>query len=461
MSKIIKRVLTATGALLVAAVFYVCWRSFPIATGYAAKVMCSAVFVSGRNPNDVVKSDLDFFPVNLTNIHVDPKDSSVTCSMIGTATRRAIFRKGSGATLVNDLSEQTLRAQRFRFPSLPPSISDSLPWPAGDKMVDPFPANIDTVKLADAIRIAFPQSDSPFVNVTRALIILYDGKIIAERYAPGFTAQTRLAGWSMTKSITGALAGILVKQGKLRLDAPAAVPEWQKKDDPRKTITVRHLLQQTSGLDFDEVYDKRSHANTMLFMRGDAGKYAASQKLLHQPGTQFSYSSGNTNILSRLIRYTIGDNAYHKFPYEELFYRTGMNSSLLEPDASGTFVGSSFCYATARDWARFGLLYLNNGKANGVQLLPEDWVKQSTVPATAALQGEYGFQWWLNAGAANTPHDRLFPELPADMFFADGYEGQSIFVIPSKKIVLVRLGLTKGKQWGENEVLKEVIESVR
>ncbi len=263
------------------------------------------------------------------------------------------------------------------------------------------------------------------------------------------------------KSITSAIAGVLVEQNRLNIDAPAPVPEWKENDDPRHQITTRHLLQQTTGLKFEEVYSKSSHATRMLCEHGDMGAYAASLRLQHAIGSRFHYSSGNSNILSRIIRHIVGDNDYHAFPYEQLFYRIGMYSIVLEPDASGTFVGSSFCFATARDWARFGLLYLNNGMFNGQQILSPDWVKQSVTPSSVAEQGEYGFQWWLNKGKAGRREKRLFPTLPEDLFFADGFEGQNVFVIPSKKLVVVRLGFTRKKEYGEVRFLEDVIAAVK
>ena len=190
------------------------------------------------------------------------------------------------------------------------------------------------------------------------------------------------------------------------------------------------------------------------------GAYAASLPLKHPPGTEFHYSSGNTNILSRIIRHVVGDDDYYAFPYEHLLYKLGMYNTVLEPDASGTFVGSSYCYATARDWARFGLLYLTNGSYNGQQLLPIGWVEQSLTPSSAARRGEYGFKWWLNAGEKNRPSNRLFPTLPPDLYYADGFEGQNIFVIPSKKLVVVRLGLTRKRQYGEVEFLEEILNAI-
>lgn len=448
-------------ALLLVAGFYYCWIAFPIATGYGAKVMCSAVFVSERDERDILAEDLNFAPVSFANYRVDRNDSSVTCSMFGFAVRKAIYRQGLGATIVNERSEREIRSQRFRLPVQPQVNTDTIPWPMGDKQADSFPVQVDRARLLSAVDAVFERKEEEYTNLTRALIVLYDGRIVAERYAPGFTRRTRFAGWSMTKSITGALAGILVKQKTLSIYQPALVDEWIKGEDKRRLVTVKHLLQQTSGLDFKEVYNKPADANRMLFVKGDAAKYAADRRLMNTPGAAFNYSSGNSNILSGIYRRLIGDSLYHSFPYKQLFYKVGMYSTLLECDASGTFVGSSFCYATARDWARFGALYLNNGMFNGEQVLPPDWVQLSTTPATAAEAGEYGFQWWLNAGAPQDSLSRLYPELPADMYFADGYEGQNIFVIPSKKLVVVRLGLSRNKHWGEHEFLQAVVEAVK
>lgn len=441
-------------------IIYYCWVSFPVATGYGAKVLCSAVFVSGRNENDIKAQELEFTPLNFADFEVNYEDSSVTCSLWGFAKRKAIYRKGLGCTVVNELSEKQIRSQPFRIAVAPAINPDTIPWPMGDKVVDSFSFGIDSFALANAVENIFRETDTLNPNRTRAIIVLYNNQIIAEQYAPGFLKSTRLTGWSMTKSVTSAITGILVKENRLNIDSPASVPEWQDRKDNRHQITVRHLLQQTSGLEFEEIYSKSSHATRMLCQKGDMGAYAASLPLKRPPGTQFHYSSGNTNILSRIIRQMIGDNNYHAFPYESLFYKIGMYSVVLEPDASGTFVGSSYCFATARDWARFGLLYLNNGLCNGEQILPEGWVKESVTPSGATEQGQYGFKWWLNAGEKGRSENRLFPSLPEDMFYADGFEGQNVFIIPSKKLVVVRLGLTRKRQYGEKEFLEAVIKSL-
>ena len=455
-----KKLIIAVCIVAVLYAVYYCSQVFPVATGYGAKIMGSGIFISGRSEQSIKDQEMNFTPLNMATFTIDYKDSSVTCSLAGMASQKAIFRKGLGVTLVNGLTEKEIRAQRFTVPAPATGRTDTMAWPMGDRIADPYPSCVDSLAVVNAVANTFVLGDGEPANQTRALIVLYDGRIIAEKYAPGYSASSRLNGWSMTKSIIGALTGIFVNQKGLKIDEPAPVPEWSDPKDLRHAITTRHLLQQTTGLDFEERYDKSSHANRMLFVEADAAGYAAARPHNKKPGEDFRYSSGNTNLLSRIIRQKLGDSIYHSFPYTQLFYKLGMYQTVIEPDASGTFIGSSFCYGTARDWARFGLLYLNNGKSNGEQILPEDWVRQTVTPASATERGEYGFQWWLNAGEKNNPSNRLYPDLPLDMFYADGYEGQNVFVIPSQKLVVVRLGFTKTSQWGENELLKSLIGSI-
>jgi len=207
-----------------------------------------------------------------------------------------------------------------------------------------------------------------------------------------------------------------------------------------------------------ENYSRSSDATRMLFEKADMGGYTASRPLKAKAGSVFYYSSGNSNILSRIIRQTLGDSSYYSFPYQQLFYKLGMYSAVLEPDPSGTFVGSSYMYATARDWARFGLLYLNDGVYNNERILPEGWVAKSTRPASADRQG-YGYQIWLNTGGDTLI--KKYAAAPADMFYADGFESQLIFVIPSKKMVVVRLGLTQHNNFNANKFLQDVLSAIK
>jgi hypothetical protein len=304
----------------------------------------------------------------------------------------------------------------------------------------------------------FVEEDTILPVRTRAVVVVYDGQLIAEHYADGFNNKTKLAGWSMTKTVTGALIGILAGKGKLLVTTPAPVPEWQSDGDPRHYISIENLLQQRSGLDFDEVYYRKSDATKMLFQKSDMAAFTASHPLKFKPGSVFHYSSGNSNILSRIIRQTVGDSVYVCFPYNELFYKIGMYSAVLEPDPSGTFVGSSYMFASARDWARLGMLFLNDGVANNKRILPEGWVAKSTKAVSPDKRG-YGYQIWLNTGIDSSV--KHYPSAPSDMFYADGFEGQFIFVIPSKKLVIVRLGLTPYNNFDADRFLHDVLACIK
>ncbi|MEI9808871.1 MAG: serine hydrolase [Bacteroidota bacterium] len=432
------------------------WKAFPLISGYGAKNLCSAVYLQHRNPEEVIKEEFGSFPLSLGSFTVNEKDSSVTGSVWGLAKRKAIYRQGLGATIVNDYSEKEIRAQHFDLPSPPAVNTDTISWPAGDKLTDSMPAAVYTEILNKVLETALKETKDGKSVHTRAVLVVYDGQLVVERYAPGFDKNTVMLGWSMSKSITSAMIGILVKEGKLNINSPAPVPEW--KGDGRNKITIKDLLQQASGLDFREVYTSPSEVTNMLFNKGDMGAFTANRPLKYEPGTVFNYSSGNSNILSRIIRHTVGEKGYAAFPYRALFYKIGMFHTLLEPDASGTYIGSSYSYATARDFARFGLLYYNNGKWNGEQVLPENWVKETIQPVLADKQKRYGYQFWLNGFDAKDSSRHLYPDVPADMFFADGYGGQYIYIIPSKKLVIVRLGLHNND---ENKLLREIISAIR
>jgi CubicO group peptidase (beta-lactamase class C family) len=433
------------------------WRAMPIISGFGAKIMASSVYLQHRNPDDVLKQELAFFPITLGSFTVNREDSSVTGSVWGLAKRKAIYRTGIGCTLVNEYSEDSIRHQHFSIPPAPVQNTDTIAWPYGDKTTDSLPANINKALLQQAIDNTIQaKSKNGKPGLTRAVLVVYDGQLIGEQYALGFNKQTVQIGWSMTKSLTAAMIGVLVQQGKLNVNAPAPVPEWA--GTPKQTITLKNILQQSTGLDFIEDYNNPSEATNMLFKRADMGGYTASLSLKYTPGSQWYYSSGNANILSRIIRQTVGDAGYSSFPYQSLFHKINMYSLVLEPDASGTYVGSSYSYATARDFARFGLLYYNNGKWKGEQLLPENWVKESIQPASSDTLHHYGYQLWLNGYPGKDSTHHLFPDVPNDLYFADGWGGQNIYIIPSKKLIVVRLGV---RTIDDNLLLKEIIQSIQ
>jgi len=426
--------------VLVLCISYVGITFPPVMAGMAAKTICSCVYVTGRTVDSVIEKELQVFP-GLSSASITlHRDSTVRAKILWKESR-AIFRKGLGCTLLSTLAADEIRGKQV---SLSPSRTvnpDSIAWPGGNLTDTLLLPKANYRIINQALVEAFEENDPNRPINTHAVLVVYDGQIIGEKYAPGFDQNSKLLGWSMAKSITNALIGVLVQEGLLETQKPVPVEEW--KNDERKEITLHHLLQASSGLSWSESYFiPTSDFHRMFIHSDDKARYAASRKLKHVPGEFFQYSSGTTNILCGIIRRVVGDEQYYKFPYENLFYKIGMNHAVIEADASGTFVGSSYVFATARDWARFGLLYLNDGMFDGERILPEGWVRYSTQPAPGASMGEYGAQWWLNHGTEGNPDNRKYPELPADAFWADGFEEQYVMVIPSRKLVIVRLGVS-------------------
>jgi CubicO group peptidase (beta-lactamase class C family) len=461
MKKILLRSLLVIAVIVLVWTVHFAWVSFPIISGFDAKQVCTCIFVSGRTKASIDTAEMSEYPFNLAKYEISMQDSSVTASVFGFAKRKAIYRKGIGCTLINDLTEAQVRSQVF---SIPPPIAinpDSVLFPLGDKINDTIPPGIDITKLNAAVNAAFTESVPNKKQRTRAVLVVYDGKLVAEKYASGFTKNTRMYGWSMAKSLGSALIGTLVQQGKLDIKQPAPVPEWSNANDPRHAITIEDLLHQMSGLDFLEDYTEASDVTNMLYKKGDMAAFAADHSLAHQPGAVFNYSSGNSNILSGIIRQTVGGKNYAAYPFSALFYKIGMYNSLFEPDASGTYVNSSYINATARDYTRFGLLYYHDGVWNGERILPEDWVHQTVTSPSSNKLKNYGYQFWLNGINSHNPTKREFPDVPADMFYCDGFADQGIFIIPSKKLVIVRLGLTLDKSFDTNAFLKSIIEAVQ
>lgn len=446
-------------AIILVALIYVLVTFPPVMMGMAAKTMCSCVYVAGRTPESVREKELQVFPgLSSMNIELSP-DSTATAKFLGRS-RKAIFRKGLGCTLLSERDESEVRAQKTIVDSSTIPNLDSVAWPLGNLINIEEPVEgVNREAVLKAVDEAFADKDPKNPIFTHAVLVVYDGKIIAEKYAQGFNRNSPMMGWSMTKSITNGLVGVLVKEGKLDVNAPAPVPEWQH--DERKSITLNILLQATAGTEWNESYfDPSSDFHTMFIKKDDKGAYAASRPTENPPGTVFRYSSAATNIISRIVRQTVGDDQYYKFPQEKLFHKAGMYTVVLEPDASGTFVGSSYSYASARDWARYGLLYLNDGVANGERIFPEGWVRYSTTPSTAAPLGQYGAQIWLNAGRADNPTERLYPAWPTDAFLFDGFEHNFVVVVPSKKLVVVRLGVTHNKNFDLEKLVADVIKAV-
>ncbi|MDE3157131.1 MAG: serine hydrolase [Acidobacteriota bacterium] len=421
-----------------------------------AKILCSGVFIAGRDPAEVLTDD----------VRVDGK--AVLASGAVTVRRQppavvitepgihveAVYRQGVGCTLLNGASEAEVYGQ-YTAPPAPAVTRSTAPWPDGDGGPGPLPTDVNATALDAALTYAFSEPAQPaapaggqapqkLIRDTRAVVIAWNGRLIAERYAAPFTATTPQLGYSMTKSLINALTGILVREGKLSVDEHPPVPEWRA-GDPRTAITLDDMLHMSTGLQFVEAYsDQLVDTVLMLYAEPDAAHYAAEKPLLQTPGSVWQYSSGTTNLISRIDRQAVGGALadYFTFPQRALFSKVGADSAVMEPDASGTFLGSTFMYATARDWARLGQLYLDDGVWHGERIFPEGWVKYTATPAPHAPDGRYGAQFWLNAGDPADPSKRSWPHMPTDTFAMIGYQGQAVVIIPSRHLVVVRLGET-------------------
>jgi len=468
----LQRILTVVAGIAIVLLVAAGWfmvKAMPIGTGYVAKYLCTSTFMSGRDPQTVFVEDIK--PVNpLTKVvrwNINPAKRTVTATAFTAFTAKAVYREGCGCTLMVGTAEAALRRQRFYQPDndyMKPELTPDQPWPLGDgEPVDPRSLGVNARKLNKALDEAFAEPGGNQLRQTRAVAVVYEGQLITERYAPGFGRDMPMLGWSMSKSVTNALVGLLVGQGRLVLKDPAPVPEWRDPDDPRHEITLDQLMRMSSGLAFEERYGPLADITDMLFRAHDFGAFAAQSHLEVPPDQKWSYSSGTANIIARIVRYEAEKTTpnYYQFFREALFDRVGMTSLVLEPDSSGTFVGSSYAVATVRDWARFGLLYLQDGVWNGERILPEGWVQYTTTPTPKAPKGQYGAMFWLNAGAPGDPDDRPLPHAPVDTYYADGYQGQRVIVIPSKKLVLVRFGATTpSSAWDTDAFITGVLQAL-
>jgi CubicO group peptidase (beta-lactamase class C family) len=434
-------------AILIYCFFYIN-SLIPIFTGYPAKFLCSAIFASGRDQSEVEVLDLHFSFVRFVKNVVNRQDSSVASSFLW-GSSKAIYRKGFGATLAHGGTETGLR--KIKYPEVKLNWSpDTVKWPTGNLMPKKT-TGADTLRLE---RIAEKLLDEEGYNGHAfGFMVVHKGVPVVEAYQPQYNEKTRFLSWSMAKSITGALAGILVKDGTWRLDQSALLPEW--KNDDRAKITINDLLQMQSGLKWNESYGNRSDVTLMLFCQSDFARFTFEKPLKYPAGTHWEYSSGAVNILNYLMRKTIGNDAgYYQFAQTRLYDKIGMQYPVFEVDASGTQVGSSYFFASVRDYARFGLLYLNDGLANGERILPEGWVKYTATPASDS-KGGYGALFWLNQSG-------FYPSAPADMYSCSGHDGQEIFIIPSKELVIVVVGYSPGPKNSMkfDELLGDILKTV-
>jgi CubicO group peptidase (beta-lactamase class C family) len=407
-----------------------------VATGYSAKIVCSNVFIAGRDADEVLAFDVQApgHPIlKLIDIDVDRDARTVRAGLLGLfGNSVAIARQGLGCASVPDGDVEAAAAVSLA-PVTPILKPDAL-WPAGER-VEPSQSPAIATILNDR------EMTGPGM---RAVVVVHNGRIVGERYGPGFSAETPLLGWSMTKTVTSAIVGTLIREEQLALDQTSLFEEWSI--DRRDEISLADLMSMSSGLEFNEDYGDVTDVTRMLYLEPDMAGFAASKPLADGIGEVFSYSSGTSVMIARIWQDLFDDEAAAlAWPRKALFAPLGMDSAVMETDARGTFVGSSYVYATARDWARFGQFLLQEGVWNGRQILPEGYTAWMRDPAPTAPDDYGRGQVWLHGPTAGTPEgedpDAGF-DLPDDAFWMLGHDGQTVAIVPSKNLVVVRLGLT-------------------
>lgn len=437
--KIFKRTLL----LLLVTIILVVFFNYPklnILAGYSAKNTASSVFLANRSIEFTDKTDNNFSPVNLATDIVDENKKVASSSVFNLLTRKAINREGLGSVLTINEADETadyLKPKRTKPNNL-------TPYPYGNApQKDTIFTNVNYNKLNETIASVFGK------NQSRAVVVIYKDQIIAEKYEDGFTKDSRILGWSMTKSILSTVFGIMQYQEKLNVANIAPINSW--KNDVRKDISIHNLLQMNSGLEWDENYDEISDATKMLFLERDMTKMQEEKPLSGKINASWNYSSGTSNLLSGIVRNQFKTHQeYLDYWYTDFIDKIGMNSMVLETDLAGNYVASSYAWATPRDWGKFGLLYLHKGNWNGEQVFAKEWADYIAQP-TPTSNGTYGAQFWLNA-------EGQFKDVPKNMYFADGYQGQRVYVLPDQNLVIVRMALS----WMEENIfLKGILESIQ
>ena len=439
-----------------------------IQSGQQAIFMCNGLFTSHRTLENVFAQELAFLPNPVGTPRggdyvIDEKRRAVAIGAAGgTPIMRAAFREGIGCVIL--APDQTFEdIDSLPILELPPPPGDpaTIAWPDGDLVADrSLPAGVDTAALQAASDWAFDR-ESP-EQVTLSLLVVHNGRIIHERYAPGVDMTTRTRTWSTAKSIAVTLFGMLVDQGRMQLDAPLGF-DWlprasSPERDPRNAITLRHLLNMSSGLDtIDNAGREYATGSGLAYWAGASSVQGARRRaLIREPGTNWDYENYDTLLAVYAMKLALGDEqTYREFPRRALLDKIGMRNTLVSTDRFGDFILSSQVYTNARDLARFGLLYLQQGVWNGERLLSEEWIDfvRTPAPATAERGHQYGGQWWL------VPDDRN--DVPKDAYSTSGNRGQYVVVVPSHDLVIVRRGLDYGRQgFSRWSLTREVLKAI-
>lgn len=415
-------------------------RPRDVVTGAVAHFLCSQTFVSGEDPAQVYADT--FWPIPGYGLidwgvtyAVDRQARTVRADFVGTAENVAVYRDGLGCTLTPD---GTLAA-------VPSGVGPTSPPDP------PITAANSAVRAAIDAVFAEPAADGVRRN-TKAVVVMRDGKIIGERYAPGIGPATPLEGNSMTKSATSALVGLLVQDGRLNVDAPAPLAAWAGARDGRQLITLDHLMRMQSGLSLGDALSANlaslwSFTNRMMFAEADMAAFAAAAPVAEPPGSSWTYSDSSYVLVGRVVRETVGGRPQdvRQFAQERLFGPLGMTSATLEYDAAGNPIGAAFMLATARDWAKLGQLFLDDGMVGTRRLLPAGWAAAAARPTPGAFVG-YGAGFWINSDDSYGARFRRAAGMPAESYFGKGQFGQYLIIVPSARLVIVRLGTTHGHQ---------------
>ena len=417
--------LALAGLVLLPAALLALWAEPPdlirVAANYTAKSVCSNAFIAKRDPSEVLAADVQApgHPIlKLMRVTVDRTTGVVRAGLFGfIGVGLAVARSNVGCAAMPDGRLDAARA-------------DVAPVPA----TGPEPLQRDLIVTVPALQDVIA-NDALAGPGMRAIVVMNHGRLVAERYGRGFGPATPQLGWSMTKSVTAGLIGLLVKDGRLALDQPAGPAGGRS--------TIADLLSMTSGLEFNEGYGTVSDVTRMLYLEPDMAGFAASKPSIHPPGEAWSYSSGTAVILARIFQDAAGPDAI-SYVRQRLFAPLGMLSAVMETDEKGTLVGSSYMYATPRDWARYGQMLAQDGLWQGQEILPPGYVAMMSTPV-AASGGDYGHGMvWRRLTHDDAPpagpdaaHD-----LPADTFWMSGHDGQYVAIVPSRQLVVVRMGLT-------------------
>jgi CubicO group peptidase (beta-lactamase class C family) len=423
--------------------FFAIKSRLPIISSYAAKTACGCYFNSGLPLSKILKEDLNYFPINLVSVSLNEESMIMNANVLGLANNYAIFKKNIGCVLLK--GKDDYQVENNEIVNTSESV-DSLYHLDRIYQLD----NVDYSKLNEAVSGFFDQANEAASLKTRAVLVIHKDSLIAEKYDNGISSETPLLGWSMTKSVMNTLIGILVKAGKLEVNQSHLFKEWS--DDDRANITLENLLRMNTGLSWEEDYSKVSDVTKLLYLTENVVAEAIDNPLEYKIGEHWCYSSGTSNLVSGLIRKQFATlDEYLDFPYQALFQKIGMNSAIIETDESGNYIGSSYMYATAKDWAKYGLLYLHRGKIGDEQLFNPEWTDFS-FSETENSEGIYGAHFWINK------RNLAYPDVPVDLYSANGYQGQRIFIIPSKDVVVVRLGLNQDVNF--NHFLKGILDAI-